>query len=65
MEIVMTEKPQAPTWPDGIIVRAFLPDQDEQATYQADEEASKDKGYHNPLSYEKWMKRMRMDFRHL
>jgi len=42
-------------------VRPFVLGQDEQATYQADEEAAEDKGYHQPLSYEDWIKRMRMD----
>ena len=42
-------------------MRSFVPNQDEQATYQADEEAAEDKGYHHPLSYEKWAKRMGMD----
>jgi GNAT superfamily N-acetyltransferase len=61
MEILMTEQPQAPLWPDGIAVRSFIANQDEQATYQVDEEAAEDKGYHDPLSYEKWTQRMGMD----
>jgi len=61
MEITMTEQPSTPTWPDGIVVRPFIANQDEQATYQTDEEAAEDKGYHNRLSYEKWRKRMGMD----
>lgn len=61
MEIVMAKQPRAPEWPDGIVPRAFVPNQDEQATYQADEEAGKDKGYHSSLSYEKWIRRMGMD----
>lgn len=42
-------------------MRTFVRGQDEQATYQADEEAAEDKGYHDPLSYEGWVKRMGMD----
>jgi GNAT superfamily N-acetyltransferase len=61
MELVLNEAPASPQWPVGITVRPFIKGQDEQATYQTDEEASKDKGYHNPLSYEAWVKRMGMD----
>jgi len=61
MELVMEDAPPAPQLPEGISVRAFIKGQDEQATYQADEEAAEDKGYHTPLSYDDWVKRMRMD----
>lgn len=61
MEIVINRPPLAPQWTDGITVRNFIRSQDEQATYQIDEEASKDKGYHDPLSYEDWVKRMGME----
>jgi GNAT superfamily N-acetyltransferase len=61
MELVMSEPPPTPQWPEGIHVRAFILAQDEYATYQADEEASQDKGYHDPLSFQGWVKRMGMD----
>jgi GNAT superfamily N-acetyltransferase len=61
MEILMDEPPQDSMWPEKITVRNFIPQQDEQATYQTDEEASKDKGYHSPLTFEEWKKRMDMD----
>ena len=61
MELELTEEPPSPQWPEGITVRTFVKNQDEQATYQIDEEASKDKGYHDPLSYEDWVKRMGME----
>jgi ribosomal protein S18 acetylase RimI-like enzyme len=60
MELVLNETPASPHWPAGITVRPFVKDQDEQVTYHTDEEASKDKGYHDPLSYEDWVKRMGM-----
>lgn len=61
MELNLTEPPAEPQWTDGIRVRAFYRGFDEQVTYQTDEEASKDKGYHSPLKYEDWVKRMGMD----
>jgi len=61
MELRLDEPPPAPQWPEGICVRSFVRGQDEQVTYQVDEEAGKDKGYHSPLSYEDWFKRMGLD----
>jgi GNAT superfamily N-acetyltransferase len=61
MELVIEKGPPAPQYPDGLTVRTFIKGQDAHATYRADEEAAEDKGYHDPLSYEGWVKRMRMD----
>ena len=61
MEITLDAPPPPAQWPDGISARPFLRNQDEQVTYRADEEAAVDKGYHDPLSYDNWAKRMRMD----
>jgi mycothiol synthase len=60
MELELDKPPASPQWAAGITVRPFVNNQDEQVTYQTDEEASKDKGYHDPLSYEGWVKRMGM-----
>jgi mycothiol synthase len=47
-----------PQWPQGMTVRPFVVGRDEQATYEADEEASLDKGYHRPLDFAGWAERM-------
>jgi len=61
MERTLNEPPDVPRWPERVHVRAFILAQDEYATYQADEEASPDKGYHEPLSFQGWVTRMGMD----
>jgi mycothiol synthase len=61
METRLDEAPPNPEWPEGIHVRTFVRGKDEQVTYETDEEAGKDKGYHNPLSYDGWAKRMGLD----
>jgi len=61
MEFTLTDPPASPQWADGIRVRTFDRGLDERITYQTDEEASKDKGYHNTLNYEDWAKRMGMN----
>ena len=61
MERTMNEPPDVPQWPERVYVRAFILAQDEYATYQADEEASQDKGYHQPLSFQAWVTHMGMD----
>jgi GNAT superfamily N-acetyltransferase len=61
MELALNDPPAEPQWAEGIRVRSFYRGFDEQVTYRVDEEASKDKGYHNPLSYEAWVKRMGMN----
>jgi len=61
MELGLTEPPPGPYWTDDIFVRPFIQNQDEIKTYNMDEEASQDKGYHTPLSYMDWAKRMGMD----
>jgi len=58
METRLDDTPPAPKLPDGIHIRTFISGQDEQVTYETDEDAGKDKGYHNPLSYEQWTRRM-------
>jgi ribosomal protein S18 acetylase RimI-like enzyme len=58
MELIMNEPPPIAEWAQGIYVRTFIPTQDEEATFRADEEASQDKGYHQPLDFDGWSKRM-------
>lgn len=58
MEVNMDSPPPAPEWPAGIEVRLFARGKDEQVAYKIDEEASLDKGYHTPMTFEAWSRRM-------
>lgn len=57
MEIQLDEPPPAPELPAGIAIRAFVPGQDDRATYQAVEESFSDHWGHSPEPYEQWAAR--------
>jgi mycothiol synthase len=61
MDADLSQPPATVELPGGVVIRPFIPGQDDQAVYRADEEASEDKGYHQPLSYEGWCRRMGRD----
>jgi hypothetical protein len=61
MLIDMDTPPIEAEWTQGVSVRQFQLGQDEEATYLADEGASKDKGYYSVMDYEKWCKRMNLN----
>jgi len=61
MERILDTPPEAAQWASGISVRPFVRGQDEQAVYLVDEEAALDKGYHAPLSFDGWSRRMSLN----
>lgn len=61
MELQMVEPPSSPAAIDGIEVRLFVVGQDEQAVYQADEEAFLDERGKQPRTYDVWSRRLQMD----
>lgn len=58
MELTMTEPPPAPAAVDGLDVRLFVVGQDEQAVYEADEEAFIDERGKMPRTFEVWSRRL-------
>ena len=46
--------PPAPIWPDGIVVRPFVPGEDEYAAYTTAEEAFQDHWGHVAIPFEEW-----------
>jgi len=54
MEIDLHAPPPAPAWPEGIVIRTFVPGQDARATYEAIEEAFQDHWGHVRLPFEEW-----------
>lgn len=62
MRIEMTEPPPEPSWPDGISVRTYRPE-DARRVFEVVEEAFSDDWGHVPGSFEDWMRRTgREDF---
>ncbi len=55
MEIEMEQTPQEPVLPQGIIIRPFVPGQDERATFKANDEAFRDHWGHVPGNYDEWL----------
>jgi len=54
MEIDMEEMPPAPQWPENIMLRTFVPGQDELAIFKTVESAFEDHFGHMPGNFEEW-----------
>ncbi len=54
MQIDLTEEPQAPTWPEGIVVRTFETATDTRAVFDAVEAAFSDHWGHTPNRFEEF-----------
>jgi mycothiol synthase len=57
MLIEMEGAPPAPSWPAGIVVKPFVPEQDDHATFEAMEEAFADHWGHVDTTLEEWSQR--------
>ena len=62
MKIDLTEPPPAPVWPEGVTVRAFVPGQDDQATFEAFEEAFADLWQRPPGTLERFLSKQRRPY---
>ena len=54
MEIELDKTPLVPVLPEGVIIRTFVPGQDEFAVYRADQEAFQDHWGHMPIDFGLW-----------
>ena len=54
MRIEMNEAPPTPELPEGITIRTFVPEQDDCAVFDANEEAFQDHWGHLPDTFEHW-----------
>jgi mycothiol synthase len=57
MEIKLEAPPRQPIWPEGIVLRPFVKEQDDHAVFEAHEEAFSDHWGHTPGTYERWQHR--------
>lgn len=58
MVISLPQAPDVEPPPSGLLISPFRLGEDEQKAYEADEEASQDKGYSSPVPFDKWTSRM-------
>lgn len=61
MEIDMSQPPPAPEWPDGVTVRAFVPGQDEQITFETVEDSFRDLWGRPKNTFERFLTLTRAD----
>jgi mycothiol synthase len=59
MTAALDQAPPEPEWPEGIRARGFVPGQDERATFEAYEEASREMWGRPRGTFERWMEWMR------
>jgi mycothiol synthase len=57
MEMTMSDAPPPPQLPEGVAIREFVKGRDEQATFDALEEAFSDHWGHVPSTFEEWVTR--------
>jgi mycothiol synthase len=61
LETTLDEEPPSPQNVMGIEIRRFLPGKDDQAVYEADEEAYADEWGKSPRTFKQWARRMKLD----
>ena len=54
MQIELPEQPEAAVWPEGIAVRRYDPDRDEQAVYECHQESFSDHWDYERIPIERW-----------
>jgi mycothiol synthase len=54
MEADLATEPAAPDWPEGIVVREFVPGEDDHRVYEVQEETFADQADSEPMSYDEW-----------
>ena len=62
MKIDLSEPPPAPDWPEGITVRTFVPGQDDQAAFEANEGAFADMWQRPPSTLERFLLKQRRPY---
>ncbi|GHO56155.1 GNAT family N-acetyltransferase [Ktedonobacter robiniae] len=54
MEIELNGRPASPTWPEGVVLRPFVPERDDHAVFEMIERAFRDHWGHSPEDFAEW-----------